>query len=638
MKNRYNVYNSLERAFLSVQNTIRKLKQGSVIRSLFYSISTEMANVYSEIDKWKNNIYFDTASGEYLDALIEGFVRLPRRQATYSFGYVVIELGEALTTSNIANFSMAFVQYDRENNAVKTNYSGISTFIVTKDNVEYRYHICQPQFYDLTDDVFERDPVTREQRLFTIYKNYLSDLITANNNKPIKKLILPVVSETAGSAANLESESLDTIDNFGFPATVKNLFYVETYAPSPQITEWQIADIDGVLSLPQTNDIQLTSLNFNYRVLGDYSYITGGANEESDASYRNRFYLYLRSLSRATLESLEFAVSTVIPNVRVKAIESRIPGFVNIFVDSPQVISRNLISRINEIIDEYKSAGILVNLRPTKVEYLTVLVDVDSDSLPGATERARTIISNAFNEKQLSNTVNYTELHELLDLTTINKINNLYYGMYLTADVFNLFKTTLTTEVYGPLSPGFSAEFSGNYNEANYFDVFNSVMNGDIILFDRGQSSINYPLVSLVRQALQMDANAYTDNQQKIIQQIQINCNESNVDVCLENIRSASTPYFTISISDLETMVSQTYANYYKLKFLTIPNVRYKDSTYAENKIIEFAYNDISKLQYEDLLEINLDDFSKVRLARNLTANESLYRNSSLVATRTFNG
>lgn len=631
MKSRFNIYTSMERAFLSVQSKIRKLKQGSVVRALLFSVSDELSRVYQDVDTFKRNIFIDTASGEYLDSLIQGFVNLPRRRSTFASGYVVIELGEEITPDNINLLSFAFANYDKSTNSVNSKYQGVQSISVDKGTRAYTYHICQPQNFDVTENAFERNPVLQEQRLFATYKNYLIDIYNATG-KGVKTLVLPIVSSEPGRNQNLESEEMDSILNIGLPATIRNLYYV------PVDEQHSTADVDGVLSLPQGTSPNATANSLGYRVLGDYSYVTGADNEESDASYRDRFYLYINSLSRGTLDSLEFAVKTFIPNVRVKAIESGTPGIVTVYVDSPQIISRNLLSKVNDIIRDYRSAGILVNLRPTKVERITVLADFDGDSLESATERARTTINNSLENKELAETITYTELHELLDLTEIKKTDNLYYGLYLTAELFNLFKTTLTEEVFGYMSTEFRDKFSSDYSQVTYPDLLDAVNNGEINLFDVQRTDINYPLIQLVRKTKEMNLSQISDSRtQLIVSTIQNVCgSERKAGLCAEKMRNdPSVPNeFTITIKDLEKIVGRWYSNYFKIKMMTIPPVRHLKSLEAAEVIKDFARNDVINLSYDDLIEIDIGEFSKTRLARNLELNNKLYKNSSLVAGR----
>lgn len=91
MRSRFEILQALENIFLRVQDKITKINPGSVLRSLFYSVSVELENAYTELDELKKNSFIATASGEYLDNLIYGFSGLRRKIGKRSMGYVFLK-------------------------------------------------------------------------------------------------------------------------------------------------------------------------------------------------------------------------------------------------------------------------------------------------------------------------------------------------------------------------------------------------------------------------------------------------------------------------------------------------------------------------------------------------------------------
>jgi len=76
--------------YSSIQNRVTDFSFGSVISGIFYSVSAVVEEIYSEIRRVENQAYIATATGTYLDRLIEGTFQLTRTSATRNFGYVTL--------------------------------------------------------------------------------------------------------------------------------------------------------------------------------------------------------------------------------------------------------------------------------------------------------------------------------------------------------------------------------------------------------------------------------------------------------------------------------------------------------------------------------------------------------------------
>lgn len=437
MKTRFNILDSLEKAFLAVQDKITSIKPGSVIRSIFYSISSELEGLYNVIEDTKNSLYIETATGKDLDNLIESFVQLKRIPPTRSVGYVVLELGEELSTDlDVEKLKFSFTAYDVESDSLLINSPNVIPIDVTNSlGAVIRYYINAPLRYKLAPEQLEIEPSTREQYVVTAYKNFIKTVLRANPTKPIKYLVLPIISESAGENVNLQTGELNGVINIGVPAIVTNEYY-------PNIeSSFGVVDVDNAMTYDDRY------------VLGENSFISGGTNGESDESYRSRYYDYLESLGRGTLTSIEFAVKSALPGISVKAVETGIPGYVNIYLDSPNIISTAFIPQIDKIVTEYKSAGTLVNIRPTKPRYISVLVDVDSPSLGNVTEKLRFEIDSQIQGKAIGESISYSELYNYINLAEIARTDNLFYGEYLSPELYNKY--------YGAFNQAYSALLDG---------------------------------------------------------------------------------------------------------------------------------------------------------------------------------
>ncbi|MEM0333449.1 MAG: hypothetical protein QXX30_03225, partial [Candidatus Aenigmatarchaeota archaeon] len=145
MRTREEILKNLEDIFLKVQNKIRQLKPGSIIRSIFYSVASEAENIFEEIDEVKRNSYIHTASGEYLDNLIYGFSKLERRRGTNAIGYVTLRpIDIELNNEDIINsLSLRFAKYDYKNKVLLFGDSA-SFFEVSTINGINKYVLLPP--------------------------------------------------------------------------------------------------------------------------------------------------------------------------------------------------------------------------------------------------------------------------------------------------------------------------------------------------------------------------------------------------------------------------------------------------------------------------------------------------------------
>ena len=122
--NKQRILDNLIQLFLSSQEKIKSLPEGSVARAILYAAASGLEDVYEEISTTINKLYIDKASGENLDALIEGFVGLKRLPATRSIGYAIVEFGEPLTDANINRLSFSFSRYVSETDTLTSDIPG----------------------------------------------------------------------------------------------------------------------------------------------------------------------------------------------------------------------------------------------------------------------------------------------------------------------------------------------------------------------------------------------------------------------------------------------------------------------------------------------------------------------------------
>lgn len=196
MRNRFEILNSLENIFLRIQNKIVKINPGSVLYSLFYSVSSELEAVYNELDNLKTNSYVSTASGDYLDNLIFGFSKLERVKGRRALGYVVLEAIDAVldSTAKIENIKFSFPFYDI-NNQTLTTYPGNSAVAIATKLGTFEYYILPPisLLKDLNNpEYYEINPATNRQYIADYLVASIRQKFLQNRTKYFKYLVLPI--------------------------------------------------------------------------------------------------------------------------------------------------------------------------------------------------------------------------------------------------------------------------------------------------------------------------------------------------------------------------------------------------------------------------------------------------------------
>lgn len=111
--------------YSTIQQKINDFSFGSVISGIFYSVSSALENVYREVQQIENQAYIATASGQYLDRLIEGTFQLTRDPATRSSGYLTIYADSPLSEDVVLNYA----DFDSENLVFTSSTASASKFI-----------------------------------------------------------------------------------------------------------------------------------------------------------------------------------------------------------------------------------------------------------------------------------------------------------------------------------------------------------------------------------------------------------------------------------------------------------------------------------------------------------------------------
>ncbi len=620
MKNRFEILQALEDIFLRVQDKITKVNPGSVLRSLFYSVSVELENAYKELEDIKKNSFVSTASGEYLDNLIYGFSGLKRKAGKRALGYVFLKTVGFLFDSieSIERTRFIFPFWDPENDTLVV-YPNTPYIEVMNDGGELsRYYILPPlRMLPFEEGIFVE--VDGEQNISRVYKNFLKKEFL-RNNKPIGFLVLPIISSDYGKSQNLlPSRINENIVFYGKKFLARNDISIQA-----DLENVSFADFDGA-SKPGVDGKILT--------LGENAFITGGEDRETDEEYRTRFISYINSLSRGTLDSLDFALKTFLSEGDYTISNSGYPGVVNIYINSENIFNDASISSIEKLLESYKPVGTIVNLLGVKPIYFNILFDATSN-----TELDTPIIENLKTEiyarlkgeeKVNSEGIDIFKISSKIlevasNIKEFDSVGNVYVGLTLTQQIFEKYKNTINLAMQNMSSP-----------VNDYSSYIQRLIDGDVDLFVlkydgtgilrgsfRTQGYPKYPL----REVIRMIKSGLFDNLYEpetsddlrlrgLINKIKDTCGDVSDEICLRNIAKqnySGSPFdWSIKLKDLK-LVNKVVYNYYYIKFLTIPIESANDEEICddlgissescyEEKIKMFILNDIQYEKYRDV-------------------------------------
>jgi hypothetical protein len=619
MRSRFEILQALEDIFLRVQDKITKINPGSVLRSLFYSVSVELENAYTELEDLKKNSFIATATGEYLDNLIYGFSGLRRKIGKRSMGYVFLKtVGFSFDSmESIDRVRFAFPFWDPENDTLIV-YPNTPSISVMNDRGDLSsYYILPPlRFLPFTEDMFVE--VDGEQNISRMYKNFLKTVFL-RTNKPITLLILPIISSDYGQDKNLlPSRINENIVFFGRKFLAKNDISIQI-----DTSTTAFADFDGAAKLSD-DGLMVT--------IGENAFVTGGQDRETDEEYRARFVSYINSLPRGTLDSLEFALRTFLSENEYVISTSEYPGIVNVYINSEKIFNDAITSPLEQVLENYKPVGTIVNILRVKPIYFNVLFDAifTKELDVTLTENLKNEIYKRIKseEKIQSEGIDVFKISSKIlevasDIKELSSVNNVYIGLTLTQQLFDKYKNTINDAL---------RNMSSSSNEYSFY--IQKLINGDINLFILEYDDTNgvrgsfrtpgypkYPLKEVVKMiksgffdGLYTPGSSDDLRLRGLIQSIKNTCKDISDEMCLRNIakQNYSGPAFSwsIKLKDIK-LTNKIIYNYYYIKFLTLPIESSNDEEVCddlgtsgncyEEKIKMFILNDVQYERYRDI-------------------------------------
>lgn len=259
------IQNEISNFYLSIQEEITDVSIGSVSGGLIYAFSAALKDLYDNLSEIERQAFIATASGRYLDLLIEGGFFLERPGSTRSTGYVLVYADDPVVDPNVVGNGLVCADYDFESEEFTSDISGATKFTGTNafGSNSVSYVLIKPK-----NSLFVR----RDAEGRTVI-----DL----RGKNAQYLLLPVVSVLKGSQVNLQEGSLNTFSN-----PPSGLRYVINVGNPGQI----IFDFGGVSTAPlysrNTTLLSYSTPFSRMRVVNAFNFSSRGFLE---ISYRTDF-------------------------------------------------------------------------------------------------------------------------------------------------------------------------------------------------------------------------------------------------------------------------------------------------------------------------------------------------------------
>ena len=137
--------------YSTIQTRVNDFSVGSVISGIFYAVSSVLEGVYGEVDEVREQAYVSSATGAYLDKLIEGTFQLPRQPATRNVGYVVLYGNSPISTPD--NVVLSYASFDYSSGEFISGVQTSTKFIGRSMDGESSivYSLIQPKNADAID-------------------------------------------------------------------------------------------------------------------------------------------------------------------------------------------------------------------------------------------------------------------------------------------------------------------------------------------------------------------------------------------------------------------------------------------------------------------------------------------------------
>lgn len=165
-----------------IQNRVTDFAVGSVVHDIIFSFSAALEDIHRELADIEKQAYISTATGAYLDKLIDGTFQLKRSPATKSIGYVVVYGDSPLP--NPGSVKLRYADFNYSTGEFTGGLQGATKFIGFNNQGDdgIVYALIQPR---------NLGAVLPNERLINL------------GGRNVQYLILPVASVLSGQQTNI---------------------------------------------------------------------------------------------------------------------------------------------------------------------------------------------------------------------------------------------------------------------------------------------------------------------------------------------------------------------------------------------------------------------------------------------------
>ena len=185
--------------YSAIQDRVTDFSVSSVAGSLFYSFSASLEGVYEELEDIRRQAYVSTATGSYLDRLIEGTFQLSRTPPTRAVGYVVIYANSPISSPE--SIELRYADYNYETGEFAGGVQNSTKF------VGFNLQGEEGVVFALIN------PRNTEVLLPSVDPDSNERLIYLDPDRPVQFIILPVASVIRGRKANVREGGI-----YSFPS------------------------------------------------------------------------------------------------------------------------------------------------------------------------------------------------------------------------------------------------------------------------------------------------------------------------------------------------------------------------------------------------------------------------------------
>lgn len=229
-----------------------------------------------------------------------------------------------------------------------------------------------------------------------ITSEYADGYITVKFIQPLESpIILPAGMMFSTSFTNSKVVYYKTTDDVSVEQGTTEIMVPVVCTEVGTVGNCEVGEINTLI----TGNSLIESVRNNYR-------FTSGIDAETKADMKARFQVYLKSLGRATKESIEYGAKTV-DGVSGVYVDDKYIGFVNVYChDKNGELPNELKSKITLTLEDYRAGGIEAKVLPVvrhsvNIENL-VLVVPDNTEMTGTIESIKLLVTNFLNSYEVS--------------------------------------------------------------------------------------------------------------------------------------------------------------------------------------------------------------------------------------------